>query len=86
MESTKLVTCKKCGRNDLMWWQSKKGSWYLTYKGGIQLEHKTIYAAHECLTRVEGEELHYDRARFILLGLITTTVEEKAEAQAMEGK
>lgn len=82
----KMVTCKRCGRNDLMWWKSKKGNFYLTYSGGIELEHKTIYAAHECLTRVPGEELVYDRARFILCGLITTTAAEKAEAQAMEGQ
>jgi hypothetical protein len=88
----KMITCKKCGRNDLMWWKSKKGNFYLTYSGGIGINGdngrsiKTIYAAHECLTRAAGEELAYDRARFINLGLITTTAEEQAEAQAMEGQ
>ena len=88
----KMITCKRCGRNDLMWWKSKKGNFYLTYSGGIGIGGesgrtiKTIYAAHECLARAAGEELVYDRARFINSGLITTTAEEKAEAQAMEGE
>ena len=86
----KSVTCKRCGRNDLAWRESKAGKWYLTYNEGVAIggesrSHiKTIYPAHECLVR--NGELTYDRARLILSGIITTTPEEKAEAVAMEGE
>jgi hypothetical protein len=82
------VTCKKCGRNDLQWKQSKAGKWYLTYDEGVGISGesgrsiKTIYPMHECLVR-EGE-LTEKRASLICSGLITTTDEELAEARAME--
>lgn len=84
----KLVTCKRCGRNDLVWRESKAGKFYLTYdegaaiigEGGRQI--KTIHPAHQCLVR-DGE-LTEKRADLILRGTITTTDEELAEAQAME--
>jgi hypothetical protein len=81
------VTCKKCGRNDLQWKQSKAGKWYLTYDEGVGISGesgrniKTVYPMHECLVR-EGE-LTERRASLILSGIITTTDEEMAEAQAM---
>jgi hypothetical protein len=86
----KSVTCKRCGRNDLAWKQSKAGKWYLTYNEGVAIggesgRHiKTIHPAHECLVR-DGE-LTERRAGFIVSGLITTTPEEYAEAIAMEVK
>jgi hypothetical protein len=85
---SKSVTCKKCGRNDLAWKQSKAGKWYLTYNEGVEISGetgrhiKTIHPAHECLVR-DGE-LTEKRADLILRGTITTTDEELAEAQAME--
>ena len=84
----KSVTCKRCGRNDLRWKQSKAGKWYLTYDEGVAIggesgRHiKTIHPAHECLVR-DGE-LTEQRADLILRGRITTTDDEMAEAQAME--
>ncbi len=81
------VTCKKCGRNDLQWKQSKAGKWYLTYNEGVGISGdsgrniKTVYPMHECLVR-EGE-LTERRASLILSGIITTTDDELAEAQAM---
>ena len=86
--SKKPVTCKRCGRNDLAWRQSKSGKWYLTYDEGAAIfgeggRHiKTVHPAHECLVR-DGE-LSEKRADLILRGRITTTEEERAEAQAME--
>ena len=86
----KPVTCKRCGRNDLQWKQSKAGKWYLTYDEGVGIfgdggrQIKTLYPAHECLVR-DGE-LQYDRALLILSGTVTTTNEEYAEAVALEGK
>ncbi len=86
--SKKQVTCKRCGRNDLAWRQSKSGKWYLTYDEGVEIagesgRHiKTIHPAHECLIR-DGE-LSEKRCDLILRGRITTTQEEQAEAQAME--
>lgn len=83
----KSVTCKKCGRNDLQWKQSKAGKWYLTYNEGVGISGdsgrniKTVYPMHECLVR-EGE-LTERRASLILSGIITTTDEEMAEALAM---
>lgn len=85
---SKSVTCKRCGRNDLAWRQSKAGKWYLTYDEGAAIigeggRHiKTIHPAHECLVR-DGE-LTEKRADLILRGKITTTDDEIAEAQAME--
>ena len=82
------VTCKKCGRNDLQWKQSKAGKWYLTYDEGVGIGGesgriiKTIYPMHECLVR-EGA-LTERRATLILCGIITTTDAEYAEAQAMD--
>ena len=87
---SKSVTCKKCGRNDLAWKQSKAGKWYLTYDEGVGIfgdggrQIKTLYPAHECLVR-DGA-LQSDRAILILCGTITTTAEEYAEAVALEGK
>jgi len=84
----KVVTCKRCGRNDLQWRQSKAGKWYLTYDEGVGIsgdsgrQIKTIHPAHECLVR-DGE-LQENRANLILRGIITTTDAEMAEAQAME--
>ena len=81
------VTCKKCGRNNLQWKQSKAGKWYLTYNEGVGISGdsgrniKTVYPMHECLVR-EGE-LTERRASLILSGIITTTDDELAEAQAM---
>ena len=81
------VTCKKCGRNDLQWKQSKAGKWYLTYNEGVGISGdsgrniKTVYPMHECLVR-EGE-LTERRASLILSGIITTTDDEMAEALAM---
>jgi hypothetical protein len=83
----KSVTCKKCGRNDLQWKQSKAGKWYLTYNDGVGISGesgrniKTVYPMHECLVR-EGA-LTERRASLILSGIITTTDEEMAEALAM---
>lgn len=83
----KSVTCKKCGRNDLQWKQSKAGKWYLTYNEGVGISGdsgrniKTVYPMHECLVR-DGE-LTERRASLILSGIITTTDEEMAEALAM---
>lgn len=83
----KSVTCKKCGRNDLQWKQSKAGKWYLTYNEGVGISGdsgrniKTVYPMHECLVR-EGA-LTERRASLILSGIITTTDEEMAEALAM---
>ena len=88
MTVKKSVTCKRCGRNDLQWKQSKAGKWYLTYDEGAAIfgdggRHiKTIHPAHECLVR-DGE-LSEKRCDLILRGTITTTDEEFAEAQAME--
>ena len=85
----KSVTCKRCGRNDLAWRQSKAGKWYLTYDEGVEIggecgRHiKTIHPAHECLVR-DGA-LESNRAILILCGTITTTAEEYAEAVALEG-
>ncbi len=82
------VTCKKCGRNDLQWKQSKAGKWYLTYDEGVGISGesgrniKTIYPMHECLVR-EGA-LTERRMSLILCGIITTTDDELAEAQAMD--
>jgi hypothetical protein len=84
----KVVTCKRCGRNDLAWRQSKSGKWYLTYDDGVAIggeggRHiKTIHPAHECLVR-DGE-LTEKRADLILRGTITTTGMEMAEAKALE--
>ena len=84
----KSVTCKRCGRNDLQWKQSKAGKWYLTYDEGVGISGesgrniKTVYPAHECLVR-DGE-LTERRMSLICSGLITTTDEEVAEAWAME--
>jgi hypothetical protein len=83
----KTVTCKKCGRNDLQWKQSKAGKWYLTYAEGVGIAGdsgrniKTFYPMHECLVR-EGE-LTERRMSLILSGIITTTDAEVAEAEAM---
>jgi hypothetical protein len=83
----KLVTCKRCGRNDLQWKQSKAGKWYLTYDEGAAIfgdggkQIKTLYPAHECLVR-DGE-LTEKRASLIVRGRITTTDEEQSEAQAL---
>lgn len=83
----KSVTCKKCGRNDLQWKQSKAGKWYLTYNDGVGISGesgrniKTVFPMHECLVR-EGA-LTERRASLILSGIITTTDEEMAEALAM---
>ena len=88
MNAKKLVTCKKCGRNDLQWKQSKAGKWYLTYDEGAHIVGesgrtiKILYPAHQCLVR-DGE-LSEKRCALILRGLITTTDEERAEAEAME--
>jgi hypothetical protein len=85
---SKSVTCKRCGRNDLQWRESKAGKWYLTYDEGVAIsgesgrQIKTIHPMHECLVR-DGE-LTETRASLILRGIITTTEEERAEAQAME--
>lgn len=84
----KTVTCNKCGRNDLQWKQSKAGKWYLTYAEGVGITGesgrsiKTIYPMHECLVR-DGA-LTERRCSLILCGVITTTADEYAEAQAME--
>ena len=84
----KTVTCKRCGRNDLVWRESKAGKWYLTYDEGVAIggeggRHiKTIRPAHECLVR-DGE-LTEKRAGLILSGRITTTDEEISEAKALE--
>lgn len=84
----KTNTCKRCGRNDLRWKQSKAGKWYLTYDEGVGIGGesgriiKTIYPMHECLVR-DGA-LTERRATLILCGIITTTDAECAEAQAME--
>jgi len=84
----KSVTCKRCGRNDLQWWQSKAGKWYLTYDEGVSIYGdggraiKTLHPAHECLVR-DGE-LTEQRASLILRGRITTTAAEQAEAQAID--
>jgi hypothetical protein len=86
MSGKKLVTCKRCGRNDLVWRESKTGKFYLTYDGGVEIKGgngrtiKRVYSAHECLVR-DGE-LTERRASFIVIGLITTTPEEQAEALA----
>jgi len=83
----KSVTCKRCGRNDLAWRQSKAGKWYLTYNEGVEISGetgrhiKTIHPAHECLVR-DGE-LTEKRASLIVCGRITTTDEEQAEAIAL---
>lgn len=84
----KSVICKRCGRNDLAWRQSKAGKWYLTYDEGVEISGetgrhiKTIHPAHECLVR-DGE-LTEKRADLILRGRITTTEQEMAEAKALE--
>jgi hypothetical protein len=89
MKEAKSVTCKRCGRNDLAWRESKAGKWYLTYAEGVGIfgdggrQIKTLYPAHECLVR--NGELEYDRALLILSGIITTTNEEYTEATALEG-
>lgn len=81
-------TCKRCGRNDLEWVQSKKGNWYLTYVGGVDIVGscgraiKTIRPTHECLVR-DGA-LTERRAELILLRIITTTPEEHAEAEEIK--
>ncbi len=88
IDMSKSVTCKRCGRNDLQWKQSKAGKWYLTYDEGVSIcgdggrAIKTLYPAHECLVR-DGA-LTEQRASLILSGRITTTAAEMAEAQAME--
>jgi hypothetical protein len=86
---SKSITCKRCGRNDLAWRQSKAGKWYLTYDEAVEIAGesgraiKSIRPAHECLVR-DGD-LQYQRAILILSGIITTSAEEYAEAEAMEG-
>lgn len=86
----KSVTCKRCGRNDLVWRQSKSGKWYLTYDEAVEVVGesgrgiKSFRPAHQCLAR-DGE-LQFERAILILCGTITTTEEEYAEALEMEGK
>jgi hypothetical protein len=87
---SKSVTCKKCGRNDLAWKQSKAGKWYLTYDESCEVRGesgsviKSFKPAHQCLQR-EGA-LESERAILILCGIITTTAEEYAEAVALEVK
>tara|TARA_R110000822_G_scaffold121075_1_gene254773 strand:- start:754 stop:1065 length:312 start_codon:yes stop_codon:yes gene_type:complete len=86
--ANKTNTCKKCGRNDLRWKQSKAGKWYLTYDEGVAIGGesgriiKTIYPMHECCVR-DGE-LTERRATLILCGIITTTDDEMIEAQHMD--
>ena len=88
MTNNKSVTCKKCGRNDLAWKQSKAGKWYLTYDEGVGIGGesgrtiKTIYPMHECLVR-DGV-LTERRASLILCGIITTTDDEMIEAQHID--
>jgi len=91
MTNNKPVTCKRCGRNDLAWAHSTNGhagSWYLTYKGGVDIigeggrTIKTIYPMHECCVR-DGV-LTERRATLILCGIITTTDAEMIEAQHID--
>ena len=90
IDMSKSVTCKRCGRNDLQWKQSKAGKWYLTYDEGVSIAGesgriiKTIYPMHECLVR-DGE-LTEQRASLILSGRITTTEAEMTEAQMTEAQ
>lgn len=83
----KLVTCKKCGRNDLAWAQAKSGKFYLTYAEGVSIigesgrAIKSFKPSHECLVR-EGA-MEDKRMELILAGLITTTPEERAEAETL---
>ena len=86
--ANKTNTCKKCGRNDLRWKQSKAGKWYLTYDEGVAIGGesgriiKTIYPMHKCCVR-DGE-LTERRATLILCGIITTTDDEMIEAQHID--
>ena len=64
--STKVVTCNRCGESNLRWAQSKKGNWYLTPIEGARVYGengnviKTIAVAHRCRS---AEEVAHENAR-----------------------
>jgi hypothetical protein len=52
-------TCAKCGANDLIWAQSKKGNWYLAVEKkwvGDMGAVRTYLPAHICVTIEEDED------------------------------
>jgi hypothetical protein len=54
------TTCKRCGRHNLVWAQSKKGNWYLSDPKTISTNtygnHITIPFAHKCASEDLGSE------------------------------
>lgn len=78
VNNMKTVTCKRCGMHTLVWAQSKKGNWYLTY---WRQANRAFKPAHDCVVR--NGRLTEKRARLIVRELIITTAEEQAEAQEM---
>jgi hypothetical protein len=54
------ATCKRCGRHNLVWAQSKKGNWYLsdpkTISPNTYGKYITIPFAHKCAEENAGSE------------------------------
>jgi hypothetical protein len=55
----KTTTCKRCGRHNLVWAQSKKGNWYLSDPKAVSTSYGnyiTIPFAHKCVSEDLGSE------------------------------
>ncbi len=53
------TTCKRCGRHNLVWAQSKKGNWYLSDPKAVSTSYGnyiTIPFAHKCVSENLGSE------------------------------
>jgi hypothetical protein len=65
----KKITCNKCGQEDLVWRQSKKGNWYLSDPQTISTKSAykniTIPFAHKC----QESSIGYERNESFLFDL-----------------